>query len=153
MRPSLLVSLLLAISLALVGCGAKPKRAASVLNEPDRAVFAQYTAIRLALVEEDLRRSRSAGVGLTKALETSGVSPALLKTKAGAKTLSETNRLDLARTAFKDVSASILGHFGDVEGYFIVESSMVLDGRWVQDTKEIGNPFLGRALANSGEIK
>lgn len=132
----------------LAGCGgAKAKRPASEVSAPDKAVIAAYDEVRLALVDDDMRKARNAGDRLVKALDAAGVSAALVKAKPPAKSISESPRIDAIRNAFKEVSKTVIAFCGDVEGYYVFDSPMIVDGNWLQTSKTPGNPFLGRALS------
>ena len=116
-------------------------------------MLAQYEMIRAALADDDLRRARLAGEKLLKAIDGPGVTPALAKMKPAVKALAETFRLDAARGAFKDLSTVIVPMCDGVDGYYVFTTSLLTDGEWVQPTREIGNPYLGRAMPTYGEIK
>ncbi len=148
-----LIALALAVLGLFSGCSRAPRKAAATISAEDRAVLAQYEAVRAALANDDLRRARLAGEKLLKAVEAPGVSPAIAKTKATAKTLAESFRIDLSRGAFKEISTALIPVCEGTEGFFVVSSTLVSDGNWIQRTTEIDNPYLGRAMATHGEIK
>ena len=148
----LLVATLL-VGLLAGGCARPARKNVNAISKDDREVLAQYELIRAALTDDDLRRSRLAGEKLLKALELPGITPALAKAKPSAKMLAETFRIDTARSAFKDLSAALIPLCDGVEGFYVVTTALVPDGVWVQTTREIGNPYLGRAMPAYGEIK
>lgn len=148
-----LLSLLTAFALLplLAGCGGgKAKRPASVVAPADKPVLLAYDEVRAALSEDDMRKTRNAGDRLLKALEAKDVTPSLVKHVNAAKTISETPRIDTMRGAFKDICGALVDLYGDVEGFYIFDSPMIIDGRWLQTTDKPGNPYLGRALSTLG---
>lgn len=148
----LLMALLL-VGLFSGGCGRPSRKSAGAISADDRAVLAQYETIRAALADDDLRRARLAGEKLLKAIDAPGVTPALAKSKAHAKTLSDTFRIDAARSAFKDLSVAVIPICDGVEGFYVVTTAPITDGEWVQTTREISNPYLGRAMPAYGELR
>ena len=147
----LAASLLVAV---LAGCGGgKAKKPASSLSAEDKAVIESYEEVRIALSDDDMRRVRAAGDRLRKSMEAKGVSAEITKQVSAAKAISETPRIDTMRGAFKDVSKGVLAVASEIEGYYVFESPMVVDGRWLQTTEKPGNPFLGRALSTLGNRK
>ncbi len=145
--------LLLALAAVLAGCSGKVRKPASSVTAADKAVLAEYDAVRIALVEEDARKIRLAGERLVTALDATGVSAPLAKGKPAAERIAKNSRLDNARDAFKDVSKLVVALCADVDGYYVFDSPLIIDGRWVQPTKDVGNPFLGRAMSNLGVQK
>ena len=144
-----------AVALALAACGGggKPK-AGKPLGEADKAVMKQYDDVRTALSLDDLRRARLAAEKLRKAMEVPEISPLWdAKAKAAAKGLEQFPRLDVARGAFREISAAAVSLCENVEGYYVFTGGFTSPGEWVQTTKEPGNPYAGRAMMGYGELK
>jgi hypothetical protein len=138
---------------ALNGCSRGPTKPASSISPPDLEVLAQYESVRVALANDDTRKAHMAGEKLLKAIDASGVSAGLVKTKNAARILAESYRIDAMRGAFKEVSAALVPITEGVDGYYILTTDLVTDGVWVQATREVSNPYLGRSMALYGEIK
>ena len=147
------VALAIAAALLAIGCSRTPRKPAIAISAEDRAVLNQYESVRVALADDDSRRTRLAAEKLAKAIEAPGVSPTVAKTKAAAKTLADSFRIDVSRAAFKEISAALIPICDGAEGFFVFSTSLVTDGNWIQTTGEVGNPYLGRAMATYGEIK
>lgn len=147
------VAVALMATILVSGCSRAPRKATTTLSSEDRAVLTQYEAVRAALAHDDLRRARLAGEKLLKAVEATGVSPAVAKTKLMAKALAESFRIDVSRSAFKEISTALIPLCEGTEGFYVVSSTLVSDGNWIQTTTVIDNPYLGRAMATHGEIK
>lgn len=147
---SLLVATAVLCTLAACG-GGKVKKPASAVSAADKNVIAQYEEVREALAADDMRKTRAAGDRLLKAISAPGVSAPLAKTNAAAKAISESGRIDTMRGAYKDVCKAVIEIAGDVEGYYVFESPMIVDGRWLQSNPKPNNPFLGRALSTLGD--
>jgi hypothetical protein len=140
-------------SLVLHGCSRGATKPVSSISAPDLELLAQYESVRAALANDDVRKAHVAGEKLLKAMDAPGVSPSLVKTKNAARILAESYRIDVLRSAFKEVSAALVPISEGVDGYFIVTTDLVTDGVWVQTTREVSNPYLGRSMALYGEIK
>ena len=149
-RPAALAIVVTALA---SGCSRSPLKSAIAISSEDRAVLIQYEAVRAALADDDSRRTRLAGEKLLKAIEAPGVSPAVAKTKVAAKTLADSFRIDLSRAAFKEISTALIPICDGAEGFLVLTSSLVPDGNWIQTSREVSNPYLGRAMATYGEIK
>lgn len=145
--------LVIAVTLVLAGCGGAIRKSAAPISAADLAVLAPYDAVRAALADDDMTRTRLAAAKLLKAIDSPGVSSAVAKTKAAAKALSETFRIDLARSAFKEISGALEPICEGAGGFYVFSSSLVPDGTWIQTTKDVSNPYLGRAMSTFGEIK
>ncbi|MBS0658869.1 MAG: DUF3347 domain-containing protein [Verrucomicrobia bacterium] len=150
---SLLIALVAVFSLSACG-GGKAKKPATSVSAADKNVIAAYEEVREALTQDDLRKARAAGGRLTKAVEAAGVSAALAKAAmAPAKAIAESSRIDNVRGAYKDVSKAIVEVAGEVEGYYVFESPMIVEGLWLQTSPQPSNPYLGRALSTLGNPK
>ncbi len=141
------------LMLATSGCSRGATKPASSLNAPDRDVLAQYETIRAALANDDIRKVHVAGEKLLLAVDAPGVSTAITKARNAAKVLAESRRIDVSRAAFKELSAMVIPICRGVEGYFIVSTDLVTDGEWVQTSRVIGNPYLGRSMSLYGEVQ
>ena len=144
---------MIAAALLASGCSRISRKAATAISAEDRAVLNQYEFVRVALADDDSRRTRLAAEKLAKAIEAPGVSPGVAKTKTAAKTLADSFRIDVSRAAFKEISAALIPVCDGAEGFFVFSTLLVTDGNWIQTTREVGNPYLGRAMATYGEIK
>ena len=141
------------LMLATSGCSRGATKPASSLNAPDRDVLAQYEATRAALADDDMLKAHLAGERLLKAVDAPGVSVGIAKNRNAAKTLAESYRIDVLRTAFKELSAALVPLCRGVEGFYIVNTDLVTDGVWVQTSPVIGNPYLGRSMSLYGEVQ
>ncbi len=111
---------------------------APALTEAQMQFLAGYEAVRAALAADDLNAAKAA------AAELSDSTPAASLAKAPS--------LNAARVAFKKLSAEAVRLAHGHNGYNVVTCSMV-GSDWVQTTKGISNPYLGKQQATCGQIK
>jgi hypothetical protein len=135
------------------GCSRGAAKPADSILAPDREVLVQYEAMRAALADDDVRKAHVAGEKLLKSVDATGVSAGLTKARSAAKIMSESYRIDVLRSAFKEFSGALVPLCQGVEGLYIVSTDLVVDGVWVQNSRVISNPYLGRSMGLYGEIK
>lgn len=146
------------ISVAVAGLlawGTRPR----TLTEPERAALIEYEKIRLALADDDLeaavRSARSLRAGFPQ-LPISNQAPALEKSDS----------LETARHIFKEMSQDAIRLVRGVDGYFVAECPpgnecpvkcspcrMSEFGPWVQISRELQNPFMGRKSPRCGVLR
>lgn len=111
---------------------------APALTEAQEHFLSGYEAVRAALAADDLDAAKTAAVALTD-------SPP-------AASLAKAPSLNAARVAFKKLSAEAVRLAHGQNGYYVATCSMV-ESDWVQTTKGISNPYLGKQQATCGQIK
>lgn len=116
----------------------------------------QYEAVRVALASDDLAAAKKAATVVEKDL----VVVAKDDTKAqpaadAAKKLAGADSLKTAREAFKALSKRAVHLAGSQKGYYVANCPMVKggEGDWVQTSKQISNPYFGKAMLTCGSIK
>lgn len=106
-----------------------------------------YLALQRSLALDDLSASQAAA----KTLEASGLTEA--STIAAASSLKE------ARKVFKTISEQLIGaaqHAAPSRALFVFECPMALEdgtATWLQETRELRNPYQGAAMLKCGELK
>lgn len=96
-----------------------------------------YESVRAALASDDLAASKSAALALPRS------ESATLLTKADS--------LNMARVAFKKLSAEAESLVRGRKGYFLMHCPMV-DADWVQSSRTVSNPYLGKKMATCGHV-
>lgn len=127
--PRLLFALPLLLAAAVFAAGPLDKNAAAFL--------ASYEKVRAALAADDLAAAQSAA-----------------QTLESAETLAKASSIGDARKAFKVLSGRAVILAKGRPGYYHLFCPMYPGGGdWVQTTKEIANPYFGKAMLRCGEIK
>lgn len=111
-------------------------------------VIDSYLKISNALVADDFVAASKANDELIEKAKTAGAEPVAAKAEAfkGAVTLKA------ARQEFKDLSKEIISLARGKEGYFVASCPMS-NADWLQNKKEITNPYGGKAMPDCGFIK
>lgn len=149
---SLLISILIA---GVLAWGFHPKS----LTESERAALIEYEKIRLALADDDLEAAvRSAG--------SLRASFPQLPIAYQAASLEKCDSLASARRIFKEMSQQALALVRGVDGYFIADCPpgnecpikcspcrMSEFGPWVQISRDLQNPFMGKKNARCGVLR
>ncbi|MBI2813027.1 MAG: DUF3347 domain-containing protein [Opitutae bacterium] len=130
---------LLGAATGLHAADAMPGHAhASALTDAQKQFLSGYEAVRAALAADDLAAAKTAAAALAG-------SPA-------AAALTKAQSLDAARGSFKKLSSQAVQLANGQRGYHVAYCPMA-DSDWVQTTKTIGNPYLGRQMSACGDIK
>jgi len=109
---------------------------AAALSSDAKQFLAGYEAVRSALANDDLAAALKAAAPL-------GESGAAI---AKSGTLAE------ARSAFDKLSADAIKLASGHEGYYVAHCDMV-NKDWLQTSRQISNPYVGKEMAGCGEIK
>lgn len=110
----------------------------AALTEAQAQFLSGYEAVRAALAADDLDAAKTAA--------------AMIMDSPSASSLTKAPSLNAARVAFKKLSAEAVALAHGRNGYYVVTCSMV-ESDWVQTTKGISNPYLGKQQATCGQIK
>lgn len=151
----LLLAACLGLLCANTGCGfghAKT-RPASSLSEHDRATLDLYEQIRVALAGDNLAEAKSAAKSLAALLRPSDAKTPPPAALAPAEGIGSAVALDRARQLFKTLSAKIIPLADGVEGYYVMTCALPSAGDWVQQNKDVDNPYLGKSIHTFGELK
>jgi DNA-binding FadR family transcriptional regulator len=107
-----------------------------------------YEKVAAALVADDLTAVRAAVQKL--ATEAVGLHHAGIASSAQA--VARADDLAGAREAFKTLSVEVVALAKHTKGYFILTCSMA-QADWVQSTRAVANPYLGKDMLTCGEVK
>jgi len=130
------------------------------LTDAQKLFLNQYESVRAALAADDLAAAKKAAQ--TIVASASPEAPAKegeAKHEGGyiaaAKSLSTADSLESARDAFKTVSKRAVHLAGNQKGFYHAHCPMVPneEGDWVQTTKKISNPYMGKKMATCGTIE
>ena len=134
------------------------------LNAADKTYLAQYEVVRAALAADKLSDAKKAAAEIVATPIATAKNEADAKRTAtnleAAKKLAAARSLADAREAFKTLSRKA-AHLNAVHvatggnGYYVYVCPHIPDdaGKWVQISKEVANPYHGRAMPNCGVLK
>jgi len=109
---------------------------AANLSDKDKQFLAGYEKIRSALAADDLASAKAAAKDLAE--EDSGIAKA--------------SSIQDARAGFEKLSGRAKTLVGGQSGYHVFHCPM-LKKDWVQTSKEVSNPYGGKAMLTCGEVK
>ncbi|MBN8708042.1 MAG: DUF3347 domain-containing protein [Verrucomicrobia bacterium] len=108
-------------------------------------VLDNYTAVSTALAQDNLSAAKSAATTLAE-----GAKGTALAEHASA--LVKSDSLATAREHFKAISEEAVKLADGKAGYYVFTCPMV-KAEWVQKTKEVQNPYMGKEMLGCGSIK
>lgn len=118
-------------------CAVRAADSKPSLTSAQTKFLASYESIRAALAADDLRDAKAAA--------------AALKSSEAGTLLAKADSLNIARMAFKRLSTEAESIARGHLGYYVVHCPMV-DSDWIQRTKVVSNPYLGREMAACGHV-
>lgn len=147
-----------AVLLTTVGLSMTPRLAAAesaALMEPVKSVFVDYLKIQKVLAQDStagVADNAQAIVKLANA-DTMKMLPAEIAPQAGA--LAVAKDLQSARKAFQPLSNSLIGYLARMRvppGEFFQVYCPMAKANWLQASKTVNNPYLGRSMATCGQV-
>jgi hypothetical protein len=111
---------------------------------PEQKQFLEhYEMIRSALAADDFANAKQAAHILA---ESKNGEAAL------AAEIAKASSIKAAREAFKKLSASATKIAANQQGYFVMNCPMTENGRWVQTTDKVANPYFGASMLKCGSV-
>jgi hypothetical protein len=107
-----------------------------------------YEKVAAALVADDLMAARATG----QRLATEAVRLHHAGIASSAQAVAGADDLTSAREAFKTLSVEVVALAKHTQGYFILTCPMA-QADWVQSTRVVANPYLGKGMLTCGEVK
>jgi hypothetical protein len=111
-------------------------------------ILTGYETVRAALADDDLAAARTAAQKLATEevrLHHAGIA-------SSAQDITKADNLAAAREAFKILSTETIALARRASGYFILTCPMA-QADWVQSTRTVANPYLGKDMLTCGEVK
>ena len=125
------------------------------LAEPAKSVFNHYLKIQGDLVNDSLNGVAENAGAIAKAVAGDKIKmlPATVATEAAA--LAKASDLKSARAAFKLLSDSLIKYLADhkVKDAYVRVYCPMANASWLQADKRVANPFMGKEMAECGEIQ
>ncbi|MBI2814461.1 MAG: DUF3347 domain-containing protein [Opitutae bacterium] len=142
---------------ALLASAAQAHDKNAPLDNDQKLFLAQYELVRAALAADDLAAARKAAavVAAMPVIHHENGADAPPGYVLDARKLATTQSLQEAREVFKSFSKRAVHVAQGKPGYYVAHCPMVPEdkGDWVQTTRAISNPYLGRAMATCGSIE
>ncbi len=147
------VAFFVLISMVIVGArgaDAMPDRHTSPVQTqatPPKLILAGYETVRAALANDDLAAARAAA----QALATNEVRQHHRAIADSAQDLVTAGDFTAARAAFKVLSHEAIALARTLDGFFIMTCPMA-EADWVQTTRDMSNPYLGKDMPTCGSV-
>ena len=109
------------------------------------AILDNYVAVSTALAQDNLAGAKSAAATLAENTKDKPLAE-------HASALAKSDSLETARAHFKAVSEEAVKLATGKADYFVFTCPMA-KADWVQKTKEVQNPYMGKAMPGCGSIK
>lgn len=113
------------------------------LLRAQNAELDEYVAVSAALAQDNLDSAKTAAGKLAQ--EKGALS-------APASQVAEAASLDAARESFRTLSAAAEKLASDQPGYYVFRCPMA-GADWVQKSKDVQNPYMGKQMSSCGSIK
>jgi hypothetical protein len=116
--------------------------------ENPSALIPRYEKVSAALVADNFADAQAAARQLAAEaarLHLDGIA-------AAAQAVAKAGDLAAARAAFKTLSNETIALARQQKGYFIMTCPMA-QADWVQSTREVANPYLGKDMPTCGSVK
>jgi TRAP-type C4-dicarboxylate transport system substrate-binding protein len=146
--PRITLHVMKAFRLLLATLAAMAAVASVHAAENPSALIPRYEKISAALATDNLTDAHAAARQLAAEaarLHRGGIA-------AAARTVAKAGDLAGARGAFKALSIEVVALAKHAAGYFILTCPMA-QADWVQSTRAVANPYLGRDMLTCGELK
>ena len=134
---------------AFAGCGRMSP--AGSLSASDKRALDNYENIRAALAVDDAKAAKKAAAKMVtdlKPADDKAPAPPLL---APAEAVGNALAIDTMRQRFEELSDRVVPMVSGVDGYYVMTSDLPNTTPWVQRTKEVDNPFVGKMLHWMGD--
>jgi hypothetical protein len=121
--------------------------ASALARENQPALLPLYEKVAIALSDDDLTGAETAARNL--AAEAVNAHHGAIARSATA--VAQADDLGNARTSFKTLSTEAIALAKHTQGCFILTCPMA-QAEWVQSTRTVANPYLGKDMLNCGEV-
>jgi hypothetical protein len=141
---------------ALVGAAQDKKMDEPALMQPVKSVYDSYLKIQAELSKDSLKGVDENASAIAKAVrgdEMKMLSPEVAKQ---AEALAKAKDVKAAREAFKPLSASLVKYLADHKagkGTYHEAYCPMAKASWLQTSKDITNPYMGKSMLNCGVLK
>jgi hypothetical protein len=147
------------ILLAAIGLLLNPAvRAADspALMEPVKSVLDHYLKIQTELAKDSVKGLDDHANAIAKAVKGDDMKMLSPEVAKQAETLAKAKDLKAARDAFKPLSSSLIKYLADNKagkGTYHEAYCPMVKASWLQTSKDITNPYMGKMMLTCGELK
>lgn len=121
---------------------------ASAHAETASASIKAYFSVSEALASDSLAEAKTAASDLVDKAKAEKQD----KIAQYASAVAGSASIEKARENFKALSAEEIKQFGSQPGYFVMTCPMA-NADWLQSTKEVSNPYMGKQMLRCGSVK
>jgi Cu(I)/Ag(I) efflux system membrane fusion protein len=125
------------------------------LMQPVKSVYEHYLKIQTDLASDSLKGVSEDADAITKAVQGDSMKMLPEAVAKQAEVLAKASDLKTARAAFKPLSNSLIKYLADhhTKNAYVEVYCPMADASWLQATKNVNNPYLGKEMPTCGEIK
>ena len=151
------ISILASVTLGLFALTASAHEAGGPLTAEQKTYLSLYEGVRAGLAADNLAAAKKAAVALAAAPQEKAANEAdakrLATNLAASKKLAGASSLSDARDAFKVLSRKAVHLSEGQKGFYRYVCPHVAnnEGKWVQTSQEISNPYEGKAMPKCGK--
>jgi hypothetical protein len=120
-----------------------------------QSVLEPYVQIQRALASDQFQGVPAQAGALSKALEGDAWRDAPPALRQALEKLLKAKDIWSARLAFKELSSALIPYLkgkGIKTGRYVIAHCPMVDGDWIQEGKEVRNPYYGSEMLECGEV-
>jgi hypothetical protein len=128
----------------------------SALTEPVKSVYSHYLKIQAALVQDSMKGASENANAMSKAIRDDDKKTIPSEAAKEAEALAKATDVSSAREDFKPLSELLIKNLADNKvksGSYVEVYCPMANASWLQEGKEVSNPYLGKSMSGCGEIK
>lgn len=147
-------TILLAAAVGLFAAAGARAADNPALTVPVKSVYGHYLKIQASLAKDSMSGVAQNADAIAKAVQTDAKAmPSAVATEAEA--LAKASDLKSAREAFKPLSDSLIQYLADhhARNAYVQVYCPMANANWLQSSKNVSNPYLGKSMPDCGEIK
>jgi Cu(I)/Ag(I) efflux system membrane fusion protein len=126
------------------------------LSEPVKSVYDRYLKIQGELARDSLTGVKEHANAIAKIVRGDDMKKFPAVVAKQAETLARAGDLATVRKAFKPLSTSLIKYLSDnkvPKGTYYEVYCPMADASWLQASKDVKNPYMGKAMPTCGVIK
>lgn len=150
------ISTLLVTTIGLLFAGSALAAENPALMEPVKSVYDHYLNIQADLANDTLKDVDAEAAAIATAVKGDSMKMLPSEVATEAETLGDANDLKAARAAFKTLSDSLIKYLADhkvPKGTYVEVHCPMAKASWLQATKDVKNPYMGKAMLKCGMVK
>src|SRR5258705_805924 len=144
------------IAAPLAGFTEDKKRDEPALMQPVKSVLDHYLMIQTELAKDSVKGLDEHANAIAKAVKGDDMKMLSPDVAKQAETLAKAKDIKAAREGFKPLSASLVNYLADNKagkGTYHEAYCPMVKASWLQTSKTIKNPYMGKEMLTCGELK